>query len=593
MKRWVLLFLVLLIAACTSPTNDNKVQAQIVEPTSGQVFAFGSKVTLRAGDASDQIEWHVGSGEIIGRGPIVSATFVPGLYEVNLIDRHKTCGKVTFTVLPPEFVARESARYAQTRAVQAIPLAPGDYSPAVINSSDNNLTFELLVPGLSSPMLRWAHQAVNKNERLLDWVPPRPTVLPPRGLKEKGTFAPRVDGLASVDEDSQSRRFTVPDPVDGGATIHTIDALPLYRNQDSVLWADASTSLSEIDRTSLVNAVERILPRCRTLFGDWFDTNGDRRIHILLTPVLNQGKVAVGFFNPSDVFPKEYATQRGLVSNGLNLLTIGVPEAESYRDSFSLSSLAATIAHELFHLILFERKSRPYYLAGSLFPPVEETFLDEGLAHLSESLNGYGISGGNIHFVQRYVDQPHRYSLSGRSTSGELDSVGRRGGMALLLSYLFWDLGGMDVRESGQEVDRGGIAFLRKIVDSRETGWNAISVALGGKPKSIFLAKWFESEMQKSWSETSLPLDLITKEPLGIELSSIPYRLADGSEVLLDQFGVVKDCQRTPMATNTVARLPPSGFSAWPMLSVEADTKQKNVPPGILSIWTMLPTDGR
>jgi hypothetical protein len=122
------------------------------------------------------------------------------------------------------------------------------------------------------------------------------------------------------------------------------------------------------------------LPRCAALWGQWGSTNQDGRVHILLTPLLNEEDLAVGFFNPA--------------------------QDNTPGNSFSTASLCATIAHELTHLIHYERKTRQAAIAGSADPPQEETFLDEGLAQLSECLNGYGVSGGDILFAQKYLSSP-------------------------------------------------------------------------------------------------------------------------------------------------------------------------------------------
>ena len=108
---------------------------------------------------------------------------------------------------------------------------------------------------------------------------------------------------------------------------------------------------------------------------------------------------------------------------------------------------------------------------------MEETFLDEGLAHLSECLNGYGVSGGDILFAKRYLDSPEVFSFSGGGTDSSQDSIGRRGAMLLLLSWIFWREGGLAVTADGVLVDNGGLALLHALIDDGRTGWDSLAAA--------------------------------------------------------------------------------------------------------------------
>ncbi|HAL18644.1 MAG TPA: hypothetical protein DCO86_03370 [Spirochaetaceae bacterium] len=77
----------------------------------------------------------------------------------------------------------------------------------------------------------------------------------------------------------------------------------------------------------------------------------------------------MGFFNPADIFANDAAAS----SDGYNPFSNG-----AYRR----------------------------YVQGDKTAKQMETFLDEGLSHLTESLVGHGNSGGNVLFVNRYLKSP-------------------------------------------------------------------------------------------------------------------------------------------------------------------------------------------
>ncbi|MCL2139450.1 MAG: hypothetical protein FWH41_07975, partial [Treponema sp.] len=115
-------------------------------------------------------------------------------------------------------------------------------------------------------------------------------------------------------------------------------------------------------------------------------------------------------------------------------------------------------------------------------------FLDEGWSHLTENLCGLGISGGNINFLKRYFEDTSMYSLCGPNRDGYDDSAGMRGAISLFLSWLFWEAGGLswDSADPVKLIDQGGIAFLRRMVESPQAGWESIGLAFGKPVPRLF-----------------------------------------------------------------------------------------------------------
>lgn len=201
----------------------------------------------------------------------------------------------------------------------------------------------------------------------------------------------------------------------------------------------------------------------------------------------------IGFFNPDDLFSLE----NNEYSNQMDVLYLALPYSTVFTGNYSIESISATIAHELTHAITFNIKTYQRVLNDFSNAPQEESFLDEGLSHLSESLCGFGESGGNMAFINAYLKQPELYSFSEKNAFGQNDSPGKRGAMAYFLSWLFWKYGGMywDSSNGISVCDSGGITFLHRLIASNEIGWNNISTTCG--KNAVELLKLFAIDVQK------------------------------------------------------------------------------------------------
>jgi hypothetical protein len=220
------------------------------------------------------------------------------------------------------------------------------------------------------------------------------------------------------------------------------------------------------------------------------------------------------------------------------------------------------------------RKTRQSVLAGDASPPVEELFLDEGLAHLAETLAGYGICGGNILFARKYLTTPYAYSFSDTNIYGIGDSAGRRGAMLLLLSWLFWRAGGMSVATDGTCTDTGGIAFLQDIASCPETGWSALEYASGLGTEEM-LCQWLQYALVQD-REPSFPADPRTGEPLGISAVFGPYEYTDGSAVTLGGLTPADPATSVSMAGNAVFCYEKAAVTDYPLISLTLASGESN-----------------
>lgn len=319
----------------------------------------------------------------------------------------------------------------------------------------------------------------------------------------------------------QTKQFFVVNTANQFENPHNIDASLVQSGSKWTLWQD--TAQPPISTTALNTCIENIekliIPRMQTIWGTWADIDGDGKIALLLCPTINAEKRAIGFFNPADLFNRDgdsASDNYNPYSNEMDLLYIAVPD-ESETGNYSASSISATIAHELTHAITFNRKTFSHIVDGNTERMQEELFLDEGWGHLSENLCGFGVSGGNISFFDVFLQNTNSYSFSGKNALGQEDTPGRRGAMTLFLSWLFWKSGGMDWDSANNylPIDKGGIGFLQRMLDSDVYGWESIGGAYGKPTDELFGEMVYELNRQQSKKDPFIfAIDPYTGEPV-------------------------------------------------------------------------------
>ena len=297
-----------------------------------------------------------------------------------------------------------------------------------------------------------------------------------------------------------------------------ITATCIYSTNKVNVWVDNNTNLNEVDISGIINNLENIIiPRHLEIWGKWKDVDENGKLSILLTPRFNQARTAIGLFNPADFYQysdNPHSETYNPKSNMMDIIYAGIPETDGKDSAFIEKSITATIAHEMQHLTSFSHVYKQHIALGQEEPKLEKVFLEEGLAHLAENLAGFGMSGGNMAFVAVYLSNTQNTSLSSYSTSVYTDSVERRGGMALLLSWLFWEKGGIEITEDGIIRDCGGISFLQNVYASFKRGWPRIEEAFGKERKEILLN--FANFLDKDTNNTMV-FDADTGEPLTID----------------------------------------------------------------------------
>ncbi len=217
-------------------------------------------------------------------------------------------------------------------------------------------------------------------------------------------------------------------------------------------------------------ANETIVPRDMQVIGAPTDVDGNGKVIVFLTPVLN-GTQASGFTIMTDLFPNmadSDAPEESLnpFSNEGEVFYAFVPE-----DAGQNGILLATMAHELAHLIYFgNRIVEPSARRELASTPV--TWFTEALAYLAEDLSGYGSEpSGPKQLALFALTAFPNLSLTGKDVfvsydlgdEGGGDSPYRRGLGYLFLRYLFDRAGGASISRSGALNDNGGIAWLYRV----------------------------------------------------------------------------------------------------------------------------------
>ncbi len=205
----------------------------------------------------------------------------------------------------------------------------------------------------------------------------------------------------------------------------------------------------------------------KTAEGQDFDGNGVVLV-MLTSKVGDISSDLVGFFYAPDMEDPAQNPD----SNGADMLYMRPPDG-----AISVDAVSSTLGHEYQHLINFLAKTS----RGS---SPEETWLDEGLATFAEDVLGYGAD--DYTNIARYLDAVSETSLTGfgltHSSEGDADSIERRGMASLFVRTIFERNGGADLGlGAGELTDHGGVAQVKKLVQTPSTGVDVISRANTGK----------------------------------------------------------------------------------------------------------------
>ncbi len=217
---------------------------------------------------------------------------------------------------------------------------------------------------------------------------------------------------------------------DGASPIHcnlerVIDAAGQAINVlvDEDLAADAALAIGAVEAFAATLADEQHLLGVNNQVAT-LDRDGDGRLTVVFTNYA-AGDVTtdvVGFFDDQDFLA---AGASGATGNEADLLWVRMPGASNSAGLITEPLAVGTLAHEYVHLASYATR----VWGRSVAAPAELLWLDEGVAHLTEDLAGWGPS--NVGAVAVALDAWPTAAFA----TGE-DSVAQRGEAYLLLRHL-------------------------------------------------------------------------------------------------------------------------------------------------------------
>ncbi len=231
-----------------------------------------------------------------------------------------------------------------------------------------------------------------------------------------------------------------------------------------------------------------IMVNLEAMLGEFSDVNGDDRVTVLVTPLLNW--LPLGADDPDDraaviesyadpeVDLNEYNVDTNPASDYQEIIYVFAPDPYGYLnpqftttvEAYTGMSLAAQIASQTSHLIIYNQKVLEQ--AGT----DEAAWLRQGIGAVAADLCGFGA----IYFDDAwdYLDAPHMRGLTTADEEGTLSLEGR-GAQYLFLRWL---------------VDVYGTGILAELVQSSEVSTDNVEAAVaamgGSKAFEDLVVQW-------------------------------------------------------------------------------------------------------
>ena len=237
-----------------------------------------------------------------------------------------------------------------------------------------------------------------------------------------------------------------------------------------------------------------IIPNVRALYGDESDIDGDGRIAIVITPVLNSitltsteeedySTVLKSYAEPSvDLTDFHYLENPG--SDEQEVIYVFAPDPYSfYNDNvgpaveeYTGYQLAAQVARSFTTLVSYNQHYILLEAAGSENATIEDDWVNDLLGSFAAEYCGFGAA-----FYQdawEYLDAPHRFSLAADAQRGSLTPASRGA------QYLF----GLWLYEQAEAASAGaGVTTMTSIMQSETTGTASIEAGTGGTMADLVL----------------------------------------------------------------------------------------------------------
>lgn len=251
------------------------------------------------------------------------------------------------------------------------------------------------------------------------------------------------------------------------ASYTQVSAMLRYAGQHCLIYCDVDTlsggNLSQADFNAFGDRYDNGIHLTNTTyFGTESDVDDNDRVFILVSPVVNRltpaGSTSFigGFFLSIDLYSPGGVIPAGTTNETEIFYVLAADPNGHWGNKFSTAFVAQenvkTIAHEYQHLISISFRLLTYGIAY-----LQGTWLEEGMSHMAEDLNG--INGSNVGRANLYLADPGNVSLENDAAPLE-----QRGGIYLFMRYLG---------------DRFGNGIYKSLLQSRCVGRPCIEAITG------------------------------------------------------------------------------------------------------------------
>lgn len=334
-------------------------------------------------------------------------------------------------------------------------------------SIDTQTAFPIAAPAASADAVRAAEATgVGLHEAFEAWRWEQTRELVERvGVPPRPTQAPAPADAAQ----QQTRQFYVLKTTTGSvvnpSSFQQITAQLRYNGAKCLVYTDNDTlatgNLGGADLAAIGEAFDNGIEATNVqYFGGYSDIDGNNKVIILITPVVNRltpsgsdGFIA-GFFLSVDLYsPPTVPTGTTNIAEIFYLLAADPTGAwgNGFPVDFTRDTNISTTAHEHEHMISFSH--RIFNQGGA----TQVTWLEEGMAHMAEDLNG--LHNDNQKRTAIYLGNPGAVSLEHNTAP-----LNQRGGIYLFLRLM---------------ADRYGTDILKDIVQSTCSGRGCIQNVTG------------------------------------------------------------------------------------------------------------------
>lgn len=252
-----------------------------------------------------------------------------------------------------------------------------------------------------------------------------------------------------------------------GARLETITAEVVAVSATAVVWVDKTPAHPATLEPAFVSEFladfdANILPRERSIFGVESDTDKDGRVGLVFSPLTKDS--AVAFFRQCDL---SEGPGCGADSGNKGEFLYLTPPADIAPPYNTPAAIKEILAHELGHLLHYNRK----VLRNTLSEWPDSSYMIEGFGGFAQDASGF--QSGNLYVTKAGLDGIADFSiaevLGTRSTyDAKRDGV-LRGVSYLFVRYAYDRAGGDKSRADGSIEGLGGPAFLRDVLDSKES----------------------------------------------------------------------------------------------------------------------------